>query len=164
MYALRCMLIVYSHPIPMGWGSVMGLWVLSSVLHALKIIIWVIKKSRYKADIDTLQISNTANGTSFCSLFKLCNGLERLDRLQGLPYASQQPTKTLVIVASVTDASGTSSSSEYEMHQESWIGAINLTEEQGHKLWSMFQCPQCHSNSHTLPTCPLMKHWTITKK
>jgi len=35
------MLIVYSHPIPMGGGSVMGLWVLSSVLHALKIIIWV---------------------------------------------------------------------------------------------------------------------------
>ena len=38
MYALRCMLIVYSHPIPMGQGSVMGLWALSSVLHALKII------------------------------------------------------------------------------------------------------------------------------
>jgi hypothetical protein len=26
MYALRCMLIVYIHPIPMGRGSVMGLW------------------------------------------------------------------------------------------------------------------------------------------
>jgi len=38
MYALRCMLIVYSHPIPMGRGSVMGHWAQSSVLHALKII------------------------------------------------------------------------------------------------------------------------------
>jgi hypothetical protein len=38
MYAFRCMLIVYSHPIPMGQGSVMGLWALSSVLHTLKII------------------------------------------------------------------------------------------------------------------------------
>ena len=28
----------------------------------------------------------------------------------------------------------------------------------------MFKCPLCHSNSHTLPTCPLMKNWTITKK
>jgi len=36
LYALQCMLIVYSHPIPMGWGSVMGHWALSSVLHALK--------------------------------------------------------------------------------------------------------------------------------
>jgi len=41
MYALQCMLIVYSHPIPMGWGSVMGHWALSSMLHALKIINWV---------------------------------------------------------------------------------------------------------------------------
>jgi hypothetical protein len=38
MNALQCMLIVYSHPIPMGQGSVMGLWAPSSVLHALKII------------------------------------------------------------------------------------------------------------------------------
>jgi hypothetical protein len=38
MYALRCMLIVYSHPIPTGRGSVMGLWALSSVLHTHKII------------------------------------------------------------------------------------------------------------------------------
>jgi hypothetical protein len=36
MYALQCMLIVYSHPIPMGQGSVMGHWAPSSVLHALK--------------------------------------------------------------------------------------------------------------------------------
>jgi len=41
MYALQCMLIVYSHPIPMGQGSVMGHWALSSMLHALKIINWV---------------------------------------------------------------------------------------------------------------------------
>jgi hypothetical protein len=38
MYALQCMLIVYSHPIPMRQGSVMGHWAPSSVLHALKII------------------------------------------------------------------------------------------------------------------------------
>jgi hypothetical protein len=36
MYALGCMLIVYSHPIPMGQGSVMGHWAPSSVLYTLK--------------------------------------------------------------------------------------------------------------------------------
>lgn len=34
------MRIVTQYPIPMGRGSVMGQWALSSVLHALKIIIW----------------------------------------------------------------------------------------------------------------------------
>jgi hypothetical protein len=75
-----------------------------------------------------------------------------------------KPTKTLGIAASVTDVSDGSSLSNYVMHQEPLVGAINLTKEQGRKLWSMFKCPQCRCNTHTLPTCPLMKNWTITKK
>jgi len=42
MYALPCMLIVYSHPIPAVRGSVMGHWAPSSMLHAHKIINWVL--------------------------------------------------------------------------------------------------------------------------
>jgi hypothetical protein len=144
-----------------------------------------LKTFRYKSDIEALQISNTAAGNSFHSLSDLYLGLERLDRLQGLPYGGAdtkkspdnksskantsdrlQPkyTKNVGIVASVVDVPGNSSSSDYEFHSETWIGAINLTEEQGHKLHSMFKCPQCRSNSHTLPACPLMKNWVITKK
>jgi hypothetical protein len=144
-----------------------------------------LKTFRYKSDIEALQISNTAAGNSFHSLSDLYLGLERLDRLQGLPYGGAdtkkspdnksskantsdrlQPkyTKNVGIVASVVDVPGNSSSSDYEFHSETWIGAINLTEEQGRKLRSMFKCPQCRSNSHTLPACPLMKNWVITKK
>jgi hypothetical protein len=63
-----------------------------------------------------------------------------------------KPTKTLSVVASVTNVSDGSSLSNYVMHQEPLVGAINLTKEQGRKLWSMFKCPQCRWN------------WTITKK
>jgi hypothetical protein len=34
----RLMGYAYSHPIPIGWGSVMGLWSLPGLLYALKII------------------------------------------------------------------------------------------------------------------------------
>jgi hypothetical protein len=43
-------------------------------------------KSRYKADITALQLSHTASGTLFTSLEDLCLGLERLDKMRGLPY------------------------------------------------------------------------------
>ncbi len=57
-------------------------------------------KSRYCQDIDALQKSHTASGTSFSSLGDICNGLERLDKLKGLPYggaapASKTPPKPL---------------------------------------------------------------------
>jgi hypothetical protein len=54
MYTLRCMLVVYSHPIPAGRGSVMGHWALSSVLHALKIIIEVFLHQRLQQDVDLI--------------------------------------------------------------------------------------------------------------
>jgi hypothetical protein len=129
-------------------------------------------------------VSNTAAGTSFHSLSELCLGLKHLDRLRGLPYGAASPKKlledktsdtkhtsrmtpksikTVGHVASVTDDHDGSLPSPYVMHQEAWVGAINLTEEQGRNLHSMFKCPQCHCNTHTLPTCPLMKNW-ITKK
>jgi hypothetical protein len=114
-----------------------------------------LKKSHYKADIEALHILNNAAGTSFCSLSELCTGLEWLDCLRGLPYGGAAPkkiqeekpsdnkssdhlhpktTKTLGLVTSITDAHGSSSSSEYTMHQDAWISAINLTEEQRRKL------------------------------
>jgi len=45
-----------------------------------------LSKSRYQKDIESLQMSHTASGTSFKSLDDLCTGLERLDKLRGLPY------------------------------------------------------------------------------
>jgi hypothetical protein len=51
-----------------------------------------------------------------------------------------------------------------EFHSESWIGAINLDEEHVKILWSLFKCPQCRTNTHTFPSCPLLKHWYIEKK
>jgi hypothetical protein len=45
-----------------------------------------LKKSHHGKNIEALQISNTASGTSFCSLCDLFLGLEHLDHLWGLPY------------------------------------------------------------------------------
>jgi hypothetical protein len=50
-----------------------------------------LRKSRYKDDIEALQMSHTASGTSFMSLADLCDGLERLDKLKGLLYGGAAP-------------------------------------------------------------------------
>lgn len=50
-----------------------------------------LEKSRYRRDIDALQKSHTASETSFSSLDDICNGLERLDKLKGLPYGGAAP-------------------------------------------------------------------------
>jgi hypothetical protein len=50
-------------------------------------------KSRYKHDIEALQMSHSASGTSFTSLADLCQGLERLDKLKGLPYGGAAPVQ-----------------------------------------------------------------------
>ncbi len=50
-----------------------------------------LSKSRYQKDIEALQLSHTASGTSFKSLDDLCQGLERLDKLRGLPYGGAAP-------------------------------------------------------------------------
>jgi hypothetical protein len=61
-----------------------------------------LKTSRYGKDIEALQISNTASGTSFNSLHEFFMGLECLDCIRGLPYggaaiskASSKPLKNL---------------------------------------------------------------------
>jgi len=28
----------------------------------------------------------------------------------------------------------------------------------------LYSSPQCHTNNHTFPSCPLLKHWLIKKK
>jgi hypothetical protein len=43
-------------------------------------------KSHYKQDIESLQLSHMASGTSFQSLDDLCWGLEHLNRPRGLSY------------------------------------------------------------------------------
>jgi hypothetical protein len=138
-----------------------------------------LSKSRYKHDIEALQISHTASGTSFTSLADLCDGLERLDKLKGLPYGGaapiQKPTPsktpipskkphTVGFVTAAADTSSLTPDTEFEFHNESWVGAINLLETYVKQLRSMFKCIQCHSNDHTLPSCPFMKSWIIKKK
>jgi len=130
-----------------------------------------LKKSRYKKDIDALQISNTASGVTFGLLHELCTGLECLEHHRGLPYGGAATTKsqpsplcqpnsilktqkTLGFVAAVKD----SQSSPFEKHAEAWIGASNLSESQAKQLQSLFKCPTCHTNSHTFPSCPLLKN------
>lgn len=51
-----------------------------------------------------------------------------------------------------------------ELHKESWVGAINLPEEQVKQICQMFKCTQCRTNDHTLPSCPLLKNWIIKRK
>jgi hypothetical protein len=50
-----------------------------------------------------------------------------------------------------------------KMHKEYWAGAINLDETHVQQLHQMFKYVQCHSNEHTLPSCPLKKNWNINK-
>jgi hypothetical protein len=133
-----------------------------------------LKKSRYSKDIDALQISNTASGTSFQSLHEFFLGLERLDCIDGLPYGGaviskpqpkpyKKPTSNLGMVASVQDATeGVHKSLDF--HSESWIGAINLNEDHVKMLQSLFKCPLCRTNTHTFPSCPYLRNWVIKKK
>jgi hypothetical protein len=107
----------------------------------------------------------------------LCNGLEHLDKLRGLPYGGaaitaktppkipqKNPTSTpLGIVTAVHDPD-TKNHDGLEMHKDAWVGAINLPKDRVKLLRQMFKCAQCRSNGHTLPSCPLMKHWIIKRK
>jgi hypothetical protein len=134
-----------------------------------------LRQSRKKQDIEALQKSHTASGTAFLSLDDLCNGLERLDKLKGLPYGGsapiQKPTPkpppkkptNLGFVAAVSGLNQDGSHT-FEMHKESWVGAVNLQEDFFKQLRQMFKCVQCRTNDHTLPSCPLMKNWIIKKK
>ncbi len=136
-----------------------------------------LSKSRYKDDIAALQMSHTASGTSFTSLDDLCQGLERLDKMRGLPYGGAAITPKIPIVktplpkrsttagfVAAVQTSMESDSSLFEMHKEAWIGAVNLSEDHVKQLRQMFKCAQCRSNEHTFPSCPLMKNWIIRKK
>jgi hypothetical protein len=67
------------------------------------------------------------------------------------------------MVASVQEGNEISQK-KLEFHSESWIGAINLDEELVKILRSLFKFPQCRTNNHTSPSCPLLKHWSNKKK
>jgi len=124
-------------------------------------------------------LSHTASGSSFKSLYDLCQGLERLDKLHGFPYGEAAPSsKTTssgksspVIPSSLKGATSVGfvaqvqdtdpDATPLEMHKDAWVGAVNLLEEKAKLLRSMFKCVQCHSDDHTLPHCPLMKNWIL---
>jgi len=101
-------------------------------------------------------------------------GLQRLDRIRGLPYGGaailklpqksfKKPSSPARMVASVQEG-GDGTPKNFECHPESWIGAINLNEDHVKMLRSIFKCRQCRTNNHTFPSCPLWKHWVIKKK
>jgi hypothetical protein len=128
-------------------------------------------KSCYAKDIMALQMSHTASGTSFSSLDDLCLGLECLDKLCGLPYGGaatstkalpkpppKKPTTSPLGIVTAVQESDPPSPDGLEFHKDSWVGAINLPEDRIKLLCQMFKCAQCHTNDHTLPSCPLMKH------
>jgi hypothetical protein len=48
-----------------------------------------LSKSCYHKDIKSLQLSHMASGSSFKSLDDLCQGLEHIDKLHGLPYGGE---------------------------------------------------------------------------
>jgi hypothetical protein len=101
-------------------------------------------------------------------------GLERLDCLRGLPYGEAAISKASNIIFKkpplTTTSAGLVSSvqedvgSPLELHSEVWVGAINLDEEHVKILRSLFKCPLCRTNTHTFPSCPLLKNWVIKKK
>jgi hypothetical protein len=130
-----------------------------------------LSKSCYAKNIMALQMSHTASGTSFSSLDDLCLGLECLDKLCGLPYGGaatstkalpkpppKKPTTSPLGIVTAVQESDPPSPDGLEFHKDSWVGAINLPEDRIKLLCQMFKCAQCHTNDHTLPSCPLMKH------
>jgi len=70
------------------------------------------------------------------------------------------PVSNVGMVSSVQDSDGVTSV-PLELHSKAWIGAINLNEDHVKVLRSLFKCPQCHTNNHTFPSCPLLKNWVI---
>jgi hypothetical protein len=51
------------------------------------------------------------------------------------------------------------------MHQESWVGSINLDKHHVKLICFKFiKCPQCRTIEHFFPSCPLMKNWIIKKE
>jgi hypothetical protein len=108
-----------------------------------------LSKSRYQKDIESLQLSHTASGSSFISLDDLCQGLECLDKLRGLPYGgggaahsskvtptgklsppvptSSKKSTSVGFVAQVQDADP--DTTPLEMRKDTWASAINLLEE-----------------------------------
>jgi hypothetical protein len=124
-----------------------------------------LKTSRYAKDIVALEISNTASGTSFHLLHDFFMGLECLDRLHGLPNQKpyKKPSTTIGMVASVQESQAISET-PLVLHSDPCIGAINLDEAHVKILRSIFKCPQCRTNNHTFPSCPIQKNWVIRKK
>jgi hypothetical protein len=79
------------------------------------------------------------------------------------PKPTPKKQNTAGFVTAIQDTSATLCG-DFEMHKDSWVGAINFSEEFVKQFCQMFQCIQCHLNDHTLPSCPFMKNWSIKKK
>ena len=149
------------------------------VFHAMK----QLSKSHYKTEIESLQLSNTASGSSFNNSTELEQGLNRLDSIKGLPYGGSAITPNTgtgsalksgeILKKKVNFNLGTGAAvidgepkepSPFTFHKETWVGAIDLDEKSARKIRDIFKCPICRSQKHTFDQCKLLlQKWTIRK-
>jgi hypothetical protein len=137
-----------------------------------------LESSRYKRDVDQLQISHTATGSGYNTLDALYDALIRLDRYRGLSFGSKRPPSSdkdkhfsgkfkggsQGLVSAVSEQEPEEDSSKFTFHKESWIGAIELEEKHVKHLHHIFRCPLCRTNKHNFPQCPiLIRTFSITK-
>jgi hypothetical protein len=142
------------------------------------IAMYHLESSRYKRDVDQLQISHTATGSGYNTLDALYDALIRLDRYRGLSFGSKRPPSSdkdkhfsgkfkggsQGLVSAVSEQEPEEDSSKFTFHKESWIGAIELEEKHVKHLHHIFRCPLCRTNKHNFPQCPiLIRTFSITK-
>jgi hypothetical protein len=137
-----------------------------------------LESSRYKRDVDQVQISHTATGSSYNTLDALYDALTHLERYRGISYGSKHSetkpdprrfggkfkggSQGLVSAVSETDKDG--GGSQFIFHKDSWIGAIDLEEKHVKHLRHIFRCALCRTNKHNFPQCPILtKTFLITK-
>jgi hypothetical protein len=142
------------------------------------------KESRYKSDIEMLQLSQAANQNSFATVDELMQSLFRLDSVRGLPYGGaatkkistptatnnhskyhQGRSKQQGLVSSVVSKDDKFDESKLTMHPTlAWIGAVDLDESWARKKKHTYSCPICNSNNHKITECVTMSGWIMTKK
>ena len=137
-----------------------------------------LESSHYKRDVDQVQISHTATGSSYHTLDALYDALTRLDRYRGISYGSKRSeTKpdpkrfggkfkggSQGLVSAVSDPDRDDGGFQFTFHKDSWIGAIDLEEKHVKHLRHIFRCALCRTNKHNFPQCPILtKTFSITK-
>ena len=92
-------------------------------------------KSRYKKQIEPLNVSNAASGTSFSSIEELKQGLFRLDIIRGLPYGGAATKSSPTTVATPSPGNGHSKyKSKPNGKNEGLVSSVNGTDLEMHAL------------------------------